>query len=103
MNATVYFLAAASSQYELVYVWNQATPEAKIIIFTLLIFSVMAWSVMGSKAVQMRRAEKVNQLFYTAVLPQRNVLAIFDPRFPGGGCPLFSGGLEGGLELLTRF
>ena len=63
MNATVYFLAAASSQYELVYVWNQATPEAKIIIFTLLIFSVMAWSVMGSKAVQMRRAKKLNQLF----------------------------------------
>ena len=76
MNATVYFLAAASSQYELVYVWNQATPEAKIIIFTLLIFSVMAWSVMGSKAVQMRRAKKLNQLFNAEFRQQNNVLAI---------------------------
>ena len=51
MNVPVYFFAAKVSQPELVYVWQQATTEAKIIIFTLLIFSVVAWSVMGSKAI----------------------------------------------------
>jgi len=102
MNATVYFLAAASSQYELVYVWNQATPEAKIIIFTLLIFSVVAWSVMGSKAVQMRRAKKLNQLFNAEFRQQNNVLAIYDRRIQVDGCPLFAVYQEGCLELDAR-
>jgi len=102
MNATVYFLAAASSEYELVYVWNQATPEAKIIIFTLLIFSVMAWSVMGSKAVQMRRAKKLNQLFNAEFRQQNNVLAIYDRRIQVDGCPLFAVYQEGCLELDAR-
>ena len=38
-------------QYELVYIWTQATTEAKAIIFCLLLFSILAWSVMISKAV----------------------------------------------------
>jgi len=102
MNDPVYFLAAASSQYELVYVWNQATPEAKIIIFTLLIFSVVAWSVMGSKAVQMRRAKKLNQLFNAEFRQQNNVLAIHDRRIQVEGCPLFSVYQVGCLELDAR-
>ena len=50
----------ASSKAELVYVWEQATPEAKAIIVCLIIFSIVAWSVMVSKALQMRRAKKLN-------------------------------------------
>src|SRR5437660_5880708 len=99
MNAPLYFVAAASSQYELVYVWNQATTEAKIIIFTLLIFSIVAWSVMGSKAVQMRRAKKLNQLFNAEFRQQTNVLAIYDRRIQVDGCPLFAVYQEGCLEL----
>jgi biopolymer transport protein ExbB/TolQ len=102
MNVPVYFLAAASSQYELVYVWKQATPEAKVIIFTLLIFSIMAWSVMGSKAVQMRRAKKLNQLFNAEFRSQNNVLAIFDRRIQVDGCPLFALYQEGCIELDAR-
>src|SRR5437762_12606098 len=102
MNATVYFLAAASSQYELVYVWNQATPEAKIIIFTLLVFSIMAWSVMGTKAVQMRREKKLNQLFNTEFRHQNDVLAIHDRRIQVDGCPLFTVYQEGCMELDAR-
>ena len=88
MNVPAYFLAAQVSQYELVYVWRQATPEAKVIIFTLLIFSIMAWSVMGSKAVQMRRAKKLNQLFNTEFRRQNNVLAIYDRRIQVEGWQL---------------
>ena len=53
------FLAAAAgkpNQAELLYVWEQATPEAKGIIVCLVIFSIIAWSVMIGKALQMRRA-----------------------------------------------
>jgi len=102
MNVPVYFFAAKVSQYELVYVWQQATTEAKIIIFTLLIFSIMAWSVMGSKAVQMRRAKKLNQLFNTEFRHQNNVLAIHDRRIQVDGCPLFTVYQEGCMELDAR-
>ena len=62
MNALILFAQAGGQprQYELVYIWHQATPEAKIIIFLLLLFSIIAWSVMISKAVQMRRAKRLN-------------------------------------------
>ena len=74
MNVPIFFAAAnaattaatagsKSNQLELVYIWEQATVEAKIIIFCLAIFSIMAWSVMISKAVQMRRAKKLNFFF----------------------------------------
>ena len=45
MNIPNLFAAAAakSSQLELLYIWGQATPESKGIIFCLLILSVVAW------------------------------------------------------------
>src|SRR3989440_8369764 len=98
MNVPVYFFAAKATQHELVYVWHQATIEAKIIIFTLLVFSIMAWSVMGTKAVQMRRAKKVNQLFNTEFRQQKNILAIHDPRIQVHGFPLFTGFQERGNQ-----
>jgi len=102
MNVPVYFFAAKVSQPELVYVWQQATTEAKIIIFTLLIFSVVAWSVMGSKAIQMRRAKKLNLLFDAEFRQQNNVLAIHDRRIQVEGCPLFAVYQEGCMELDAR-
>ena len=58
MNASLFFAAAVghANQAELLYVWEQATPEAKAIIVCLVIFSITAWSVMIAKALQMRRA-----------------------------------------------
>src|SRR6266576_1760674 len=94
--------AAATKQYELVYVWHQATPEAKAIIATLVVFSIVAWSVMASKAVQMRRAKKLNQLFNTEFRRQNSVLAIYDRRIQVEGCPLFAVYQEGCLELDAR-
>ena len=102
MNVPVHFLAAASSQPELVYVWEHARPEAKVIIFVLVVFSIMAWSVMGSNAVQMRRAKKLNQLFNAEFRQQNNVLAIYDRRIQVEGCPLFTVYQEGCLELDAR-
>jgi biopolymer transport protein ExbB/TolQ len=105
MNAPFLFFAAAggtAKQAELVYVWNQATPEAKVIIVTLAIFSVMAWTVMVAKAVQMSRAKKLNQFFTTEYRSQKHVLDVFDRRVQAEGCPLFAVYQAGSLELDAR-
>ena len=101
MNVSVFILGAADTS-RLMFVLERATPEAKVIIGILVIFSIFAWSVMASKAVQMRRARKLNQLFNTEYRQQPHVLAIFDRRVQVEGCPLFTVYQEGCLELDGR-
>jgi len=101
MNAPILF-AAAGNTPELVYVWNQARPEAKAIIVCLVLFSIMAWSVMISKALQMRRAKKLNQYFNQEFLTQKHVLDMFDRRIQAEGCPLFAVYQAGSMELDAR-
>ncbi len=104
MNAP-FFLAAAlgsGSEPELVYVIRQATPEAKAIIVFLILFSIIAWTVMVAKALQMRRAKRLNQFFNTEYRNQKSVLDVFDRRVQADGCPLFVVYQNGSLELDTR-
>jgi biopolymer transport protein TolQ len=87
-----YLFAAAgtvSNKADLVYIWEQATPEAKAIIVCLIIFSIVAWSVMVSKAIQMRRAKKLNYYFDQEFHSQKKVLDIFDRKLQVEGCPLY--------------
>ena len=104
MNMFSFFavVGAASNKAELVYIWEQATPEAKAIIIVLVLFSILAWSVMISKAVQMRRAKKLNQLFSAEFKAQKTVLDMFDRRIQADGCPLFAVYQAGSLELDAR-
>lgn len=95
-------VGAASQEAELLYVWKQATPEAKAIIVLLILFSIMAWSVMAAKAVQMRRAKKLNQFFTAEFKTQNGVLDMFDRRIQAEGCPLFMVYQAGSLELDAR-
>lgn len=95
-------VAAPTKQWELVYVWNQATPEAKAIIVILGVFSVVAWSTIISKALQMRRARRLNQLFTAEFRNQRHVLDMYDRRIAADGCPLFAVYLAGSQELDQR-
>jgi biopolymer transport protein ExbB/TolQ len=99
-----FFLAAIdrSNTPELLYVWEQATWEAKGIIFLLLIGSIIAWSVMITKAIQMRRAAKLNLFFNSEFKSQKNVLGMFDRRLQVDGCPLFMVYQAGSLELDMR-
>jgi biopolymer transport protein ExbB/TolQ len=94
--------AAVAPETEVVYIWKQATPEAKAIIVLLVFFSIFAWSVMASKAVQMRRAKKLNRLFDAEFRAQNQVMAIYDRRVQAEGCPLFAVYQSGCLELDTR-
>jgi len=104
MNVLCLFavVGTASQKWELVYVWDQATLEAKAIIFILIIFSIVAWFVMFSKAIQMRRAKKLNQFFTTEFRSQKAVLDVFDRRVQAEGCPLFAVYQAGSLELDAR-
>jgi biopolymer transport protein ExbB/TolQ len=83
-------VGAASNQAELIYVWTQATPEAKAIIACLIVFSILAWSVMVSKVIQMRRARRLNHYFNEEFRAQKKVLDIFDRKLQVEGCPLYA-------------
>jgi biopolymer transport protein ExbB/TolQ len=102
MNVPIYMLAETASQSELVYIWGQARPEAKVIIFILVVFSIMAWTVIGSKVVQMRRARNLNELFSSEFRAQDLVMAIYDRRIHVEGCPLFTVYQAGCAELDAR-
>ena len=101
MSTSLYFLAKAD-QSELLYVWDRATIEGKIIIVVLIGFSILAWSTMAAKAMQMRRARKLNQYFNTEFRGQTKVLGIYDRRIQVDGCPLFAVYQEGCSELDNR-
>ncbi len=96
------FMAVSAPQSELYFVWQQATPEAKIIIMVLAVFSVFAWTVMASKAMQMRRAKKLNQYFSLEFRSQKSLMDIYDRRVQVDGCPLFAVYQEGCGELVGR-
>ncbi len=87
---------------ELLYVWRQATPEGKAVIYCLLVLSIISWSVMIAKVVQMRRAKKLNQYFNAEYRTQKGVLDLFDRRVQAEGCPLFTVYQAGSLELDAR-
>jgi biopolymer transport protein TolQ len=104
MNAPVLLAATAgnANEAELLFVLRQATPEAKAIIVFLIVFSIIAWSVMIAKALQMRRAKRLNQFFNTEYKTQKNVLDVFDRRVQADGCPMFMVYQAGSIELDTR-
>jgi len=103
MNLLLGMLAVAGEQkLSLVQIWNLATPEARIIIVILGVFSVFAWSTMAAKALQMRRAKKLNHHFEIEFRQQKGTLQMYERRLPVEGCPLFSVYQDGCTELDTR-
>ena len=105
MNVLFFFAAAAapkSGDVELSFIWGKSTPEAKVIIIFLLLFSIFAWSVMVAKAVQMRRAKKLNRLFENEFRTQKHALDVYDRRVNVEDCPLFVVYQEGCKEVDAR-
>jgi biopolymer transport protein ExbB/TolQ len=104
MNVPGFLAAAVASapEAELLFIWRQATPEAKAIIVCLALFSILAWSVMIAKGLQMRRAKKLNQYFNTEYRTQKQVLDVFDRRVQADGCPMFMVYQAASVELDTR-
>lgn len=84
------------------FIWRQATPEAKIIILCLMFFSIAAWTVMAQKALQMRRAKKLNGLFDAEFRRQTSVMGMHERRIEVEGCPMFAVYQEGCTSLEAR-
>ena len=95
-------VGAASNQADTLYIWDKATLEARAIIVFLLIFSIVVWSVMISKAIQMRRARKLNHYFNEEFRSQKKVLDIFDRKLHVEGCPLYEVYQTGCVQLDAR-
>ncbi len=86
----------------LLYIWDKATIEAKAIIVLLIVFSIVVWSVMSIKAVQMRRARKLNYYFNEEFRSAKSVLDIFDRKLQVEGCPLYAVYQTGCVQLDAR-
>ncbi|MDR3377481.1 MAG: MotA/TolQ/ExbB proton channel family protein [Verrucomicrobiae bacterium] len=95
-------IGASTNQMELIYVWHQARPEAKVIIVLLFLSSIAVWWMMIYKVVQMRRARKLNGLFGQEFTSQKAVLEMFDRKLEVEGCPLYAVYLAGCSHLDQR-
>ncbi len=103
MNFSMGLLASAGEQkLSLHQIWTLATLEAKLIIAVLAIFSIFAWSTMAAKAVQMRRAKRLNFHFEIEFRDQKSVLDISQRKLEVEGCPLFSVYQDGCREIDVR-
>jgi biopolymer transport protein TolQ len=99
---SVSYCLLAQSQLQVVWIWSKATIAGRCIIFVLLVFSIFAWYMMVSKALQMRRAKRLNLFFDSEFHGQKQVLGIFDRRLQVSGCPMFAVYQEGCVELDAR-
>ena len=95
-------IGAASNETDLVYIWHRATIEAKLIIALLFVFSIVAWWMMIFKAIQMRRARRLNALFAQEFKTQKTVLEMYDRKLQVEGCPLYAVYLAGCSQLDAR-
>ena len=102
MNAPIFLAVASSSTGDIAFVLREATLPAKIILICLALFSIIAWSVMVGKAMQMRRARRLNQFFNAEFHSQKGVLDVFDRKVQAEGCPLFKVYQAGSVELDAR-
>lgn len=93
---------AAPANTGMLYVWRTASIEGKLIILSLVVFSIFAWTVMVSKALQMRRARQLNDLFLAEFRNQPAAMDIHTRRIQVEGCPLFSVYQEGCMDLGGR-
>lgn len=96
------YFVLGQADAQLLYVWEQATIEGKAIIILLVLLSVSAWSVMASKAIQMRRAKRLNEFFDAEFRAQKDVLSIFNRDVHVEGCPLYNAYSEGCAVLSKR-
>lgn len=100
MNIPVSFLAATGSSFG--YIFQNARPEAIVIIVLLMFFSVFAWATMIQKFLQMSRARKLDLYFENEFRAQAHVMDIYDRRLDVQGCPMFTVYQQGCVELDAR-
>lgn len=84
--------AGAPPEPNLFYIWSVSTMETKIVMGILFVMSMWAWTVMGMKMVQLRRAFRLNGLFMNLYAEKPGVLDIYHGNYNTEDCasPFFN-------------
>lgn len=81
-------MIVAAGSFDLLYVWRQTTIEGKVIVLLLIGLSILAWAVMWTKAVEIRRARRLNRIFLAEFRRSADLFEIYDREVELSGCPL---------------
>ncbi|MCD8535463.1 MAG: MotA/TolQ/ExbB proton channel family protein [Verrucomicrobia bacterium] len=80
------------------YAWTESSPVGKIIIIILFFFSLVAWTIMAAKLLQIRKSSRLNRLFWDSFRKQSHILNVYDQDLDVDGCPNFSVYMTGSEE-----
>jgi biopolymer transport protein TolQ len=93
MAATLFahsILASSSSSNGLLFAYEESTLPGKLVLLTLFIASVLAWSVMVTKFRVIRKAQHLRDQFLGVFRSDRQPLHLFWDRARFDGTPVFS-------------
>lgn len=72
------------------YAWMQSSMEGRIIVGILFGFSLVAWTIMVAKLLQIRKSHHLNKMFWVSFRKNADPLAIYDQDLEVEGCPNFN-------------
>lgn len=87
----------------LLYSFQQADLQGKVIVLILMIGSALTWSVMLTKWQQLRRAQRSGKSFLAQFRRDRDPLHLFINNFEMAECPMYSIYRMGAEEVSTQF
>ncbi|HWB59524.1 MAG TPA: MotA/TolQ/ExbB proton channel family protein [Chthoniobacteraceae bacterium] len=97
--AHLIFSAPLLASNGIVFAFEHSTIPGKIVLATLLIASILSWTVMWTKLNVIRRANRVTQVFLERFRSDRQPLRIYENRHGFLGSPLYSVYMAGCREL----
>jgi biopolymer transport protein ExbB/TolQ len=87
----------------LLYSFQQAETQGKVIVLILCVGSALTWSVMLTKWQQLRRARGTNSQFHAQFRRERDPLHLFINNFEMSECPLYNIYRMGAEEVSGQF
>ena len=87
----------------LLYSFQQADTQGKVIVLILCFGSALTWSVMLTKWQQLRRARRSGEAFLAQFRRERDPLHLFINNFEMPDCPLYNIYRMGAEEVSTQF
>ena len=86
----------------LLYSFQQADVQGKVIVLLLMLGSALTWSVMLTKSQQLRRARKTGASFLAQFRHERDPLQLFINNYELADCPLYNIYRMGAEEVSTQ-
>jgi biopolymer transport protein ExbB/TolQ len=81
------------------FAWSRSPMEGRVIVGILLVFSLVSWTIMAAKMLQVRRSSRLNRLFWDSFRKQSHALNVYDQDLDVDGCPNFNVYMAGSEEL----